>query len=145
MSDAVKLARWIEWGDRETAHFHQHGESYDPANPALAFTQPEPERPDCFNVGDDELVRSTLARAVIEQAEELERLRAIRIPCPRCGRPDLAPQDHATHRASCMSRTDEEYEIDELKAALREALDADADDCHSLGDKRRAELRRLLT
>lgn len=39
---------------------------------------------------------------------------------------------------------EQDEQLATLRAALREALDADADDCHSLGDKRRAELRRLL-
>lgn len=52
-----------------------------------------------------------LAQAVIAQDEELSALTA----CQRCGRGDLQLRHLAQHLASCMSRTDEEHEIDELK------------------------------
>ena len=44
--------------------------------------------------------------------------------CPRCGRSDLTIAGVSVHTTSCMSRTDDEQRIDELRAALREALDA---------------------
>lgn len=58
----------------------------------------------------------TLARAVIAQDEELSALTS----CQRCGRGDLQLRHLAQHRASCMSRTDDEQRIDELLAALTE-------------------------
>lgn len=98
----------------------------------------------------DECTVNVLARAVIAQADELAKLRAIAWQCPRCGRADLQAQHAVAHRQSCMSRTDDEQRIDELRAALREALDEwrSARDEQSIDDNdpafdRIAELRRL--
>ena len=106
----------------------------------------------------------TLARAVIAQAEELERLRTIAWTCPRCGRGDLQAQHAVQHRQSCMSRTDDEYERDDLKAelervkaGLREACNLYDETPKSCGNwscgssedaaitARIAELRKLVT
>ncbi len=93
-----------------------------------------------------------LARAVLAQHEELTRLRAIAWTCTRCGRGDLDVGSAAAHRASCMSRTDDEQCIDELRAALGEALDmaerwfnnGRRDRTETVGDARIAELRKLV-
>lgn len=118
MSDAIAIARHILWADREQAHFDEHGESYDPSNPKPAFDEPEPTRPD-DKYSDENAAFSALAACVLAQNEELAKLWT----CPRCGRSDLTIAGVSVHTASCMSRTDDEQRIDELRAALTEALD----------------------
>ena len=103
-------------------------------------------------------VQHALALAVIEQDEQIGKLLRERyllreklnelLPCPRCGRPDLTAENVIEHRRSCMSRTDDEYRIDELKAALSEALGVlETDPCgvDESAAQRIAELRRLLS
>ncbi len=74
MTDALKIARHVLWADREQAHFDEHGESYDPANPKPAFAEPEPERPD-DKYRDENAAFTCLATAVIAQADELAKLK----------------------------------------------------------------------
>jgi hypothetical protein len=128
VSDAVKLARWCMWSDADDPDVPE------PSLPNLDFIDPD--------VG-----MSLLARHVLAQDEELAKLRAIAWTCTRCGRSDLDVGTAAKHRASCMSRTDDEQCIDELRAALAEALRY-LDDQPSAGTAadvaRIAELRRLL-
>lgn len=120
--DALSIARHIEWSVRFDAHYQEHGESYDPANPVPSFTEPEPTSPDPKYMDDRETF-ACLARSVIEQHEQLD----VAIACGRCGRGDLRLRDLPQHTMSCLSRTDEEERIaalEEENRKLHEFIDA---------------------
>lgn len=69
MSDeALQLARWCAWSDRDKAHFEKYGES-DPT-----FDEPEPRVPN-LDYTDPDVALTLLSGAVIAQHEEIETLR----------------------------------------------------------------------
>jgi len=75
IEEAVLLARWCVWRDRAEAHFEEHGESYDPANPVPKFEEPEPPLTN-RDYMDPDTGMTVLATGVIEQHEQLASLRA---------------------------------------------------------------------